>query len=71
MYDQLLLLATILACWWHSVAFTKALYLLYWAMHAVWYRCIAMAIKMANKSDVLLCTFHCHQHHGGCWGDME
>ena len=59
MRDQLLLLAAILARWWRPVASTKALGLLYWVMHVVWYQCITMAIKMTKKSGVLLCTFHC------------
>ncbi len=43
---------TILAQWQHPVASSEALNLLHWAMHAVKYQCIAMAIKMASKEGV-------------------
>ena len=39
----------VLARWWRLVAFMNATNLLHWAMHAVLYRRIAMAIKMASK----------------------
>ena len=37
------------ARWWHLVAFKKATILLYWVMHAVSYRRIAVAIETASK----------------------
>ncbi len=49
MHDQLLLLVAILAQWQHPVASSKALDLLYWAMHAVLYWRTPTAIKMASK----------------------
>ena len=44
-----LLLAAILAQWWRSVASTKVLDLLYWAVHEVLYWRITAAIEMASK----------------------
>jgi hypothetical protein len=44
MSDQFYLLAAILARWWHPVASTKALDLLYWAMCAVLHQRTAVAI---------------------------
>ncbi len=41
----------VLTRWWHLVVFIKATNLLHKAMHAVLYRCIAMAIKTASKVD--------------------
>jgi hypothetical protein len=61
----------VLTQWWHPVASSEALNLLYWAMHAVSYRHIAMAIKTASKVGVL---FDCHFVDccpGGCRGNME
>ncbi len=49
MHDQLQLLVAILAQWQCSVASTKALDLLHWAMCMVSYGCTAGAIKMASK----------------------
>ncbi len=45
--------------------------LLHWAMQAVLYRRIAMAIKMASFVGVFVdcCIFACCP--GGCWGDTE
>jgi hypothetical protein len=34
--------------WWHPVASSEALDLLYQAMHAVLYRCTVVAIEMAS-----------------------
>jgi hypothetical protein len=71
MRDQLHLSAALLAQWQHPVAFTKALDLLHWAMHAVLYRRTATAIKMASKDGPLF------SHHficccpGGRWGNTE
>jgi hypothetical protein len=45
---QFILSDIILAQWRHPVASSKALDLLYWAMHAVLYRRTAAAINMAN-----------------------
>jgi hypothetical protein len=56
MCDQLLLSAAIFAQWQHSVASSKLLDLLYWAMHTVSYRRTATAIKMTSKVGAL---FHC------------
>jgi hypothetical protein len=59
MHDRLQLLAAILARWQRLVASTKALNLLYWAMCAVTYRRIAMAIKTASFLGVFVdcCLF--------------
>jgi hypothetical protein len=61
---QWLLLAAILAQWQHPVASSEALDLLHWAMCAVTYRRIAMAIKTASFVDVFVdcCLFVCC-----CW----
>jgi hypothetical protein len=71
MRDQLQLLATILARWWHPVASSEALDLLYWAMCAVLYRRTAAAIKTASFLAVFVdcCLFACCP--GGRWGDTE
>jgi hypothetical protein len=49
LYDRLQLLATILAKWWHPVASSEALNLLYWAMCAVLYRRTAQQSKWPEK----------------------
>jgi hypothetical protein len=54
MHDQLHLLAAILAQWQRLVASNKALNLLHWAMCAVTYRRIAMAIKTASFLGVFV-----------------
>jgi hypothetical protein len=71
MCDQLQLLATKLARWWSLVASNKALNLLHWAMCAVTYRRIAMAIKTARFLGVFVdcCLFACCP--GGRWGNTE
>jgi hypothetical protein len=66
-----MLLGIILAQWWCPVASSKALDLLHRAMHAVTYRHITMAIKMAIFADVFVdcCLYACCP--GGCWGNTE
>ncbi len=66
-----MLLDIVLAQWWRPAAFSKALDLLHWEMHAVMYWCIAMAIKTASFVGVFVdcCLFACY--HGGRWGNME
>jgi hypothetical protein len=61
----------ILAQWWGPVASSEALDLLHWAMCAVTYRCITMAIKMASFAGVFVdcCLYACCP--GGRWGNME
>jgi hypothetical protein len=61
----------VLAQLWHPVASSEALNHLYWAMRAISYRCIAMAIEMASKVGVLFdcCFVDCCP--GGPWGDTE
>ncbi len=61
----------VLAQWWHPVTSSEALNHLYRAMHAVSYRCIAMAIETASKVGVLFdcCFVDCCP--GGRWGDTE
>jgi hypothetical protein len=65
------LLLIILAQWRHPVASSKALDLLHWAMHAVMYRYIAMAIKTTSKVGVFVhrCLFACCP--GGHWDNTE
>jgi hypothetical protein len=66
-----MLLGIILAQWWHSVASSEALVLFHQGMHAVTYRHIAMAIKMASFAGVFVvcCLYACCP--GGRWGDTE
>ncbi len=66
-----MLLGIILAQWQRPVASSEAVDLLHWAMCAVTYRCIAMAIKMAIFKGVFVdcCLYSCCP--GGCWGNME
>ena len=45
----MVILEQVLAQWWHLVAFMIATNLLHWAMCAVSYHHITMAIKMASK----------------------
>jgi hypothetical protein len=61
----------ILTRWQRPVASSEALDLFHWAMHAVMYRCIAMAIKTATflGGFVDCCLFACCP--GGCWGNTE
>jgi hypothetical protein len=61
----------VLARWWHPVASSEALDLLYWAMCSVSYHRIAMAMETASKVGVLFdCRFvDCCP--GGRRGDTE
>jgi hypothetical protein len=61
----------ILAQWRRPVASSEALDLLHWAMRAVTYRRIAIAIKTATFLDVFVdcCLFACCP--GGRWGNTE
>ena len=61
----------VLARWWHPVASSEVLDLLHWAMRAVLYRRITMAIKTASFVGVFVdcCLFACCP--GGCWGNTE
>ena len=54
MHDQLLLSAAILAGWWHLVASTKALYLLYWVMR-VWYGIGALPWPSKWTTNLVYC----------------
>jgi hypothetical protein len=67
----LILLDIILAQWQRPVASSKALDLVYWAMHAVLYWCTATAMNMATFLGVFVdcCLFACCP--GGRWGNME
>ena len=69
--DQLQLSAAILAQWRRPVASSEALDLLHWAMGAVMYQRIAMAVKMAIFAGVFVdcCLYACCP--GGRWGDTE
>jgi hypothetical protein len=66
-----MLLDIVLARRQRPVASCEALDLLHQAMHAVTYRRIAMAIKMASKEGVFVdcCLFACYP--GGHRGDTE
>ncbi len=68
---QCMLLGIILAQWQCPVASSEALDLLDWAMRAVTYRRIAMAIKTASFAGVFFycCLYACCP--GGRWGDTE
>jgi hypothetical protein len=61
----------ILAQWRRPVASSEALDLLHWAIRAVTYRRIAIAIKMAAFLGVFVdcCLFACCP--GGRWGNTE
>jgi hypothetical protein len=70
-YVPLLLLEQILTQWWRPVASSEALDLIHWAMSAVMYQRITMAIKTASKVSVFFhCCFACC-YHGGHWGNTE
>jgi hypothetical protein len=43
-----------LAQWWHPVASSEAMDVLFWVMRPTSYRCIAMAIEIANDSPSFL-----------------
>jgi hypothetical protein len=66
-----MLLERVFARWWHPVASSEALVLLHWAMRAVSYCRIAMAIETASFVGVFVycCLFACRP--GGRWGDTE
>ncbi len=66
-----MLLDIILTRWQCPLASSEALDLLHWAMHAVTYRRIAMAIKMARKIGLFVhcCLVACCSD--SHWGNME
>ncbi len=66
-----MLLAAILARWWHPVASSEALDLLHWAICAVLYRCTAAAIETASFVGIFVdcCLFACCT--GVRWGNTE
>jgi hypothetical protein len=68
---QFILSDIILAQWQHPGASSEALDLLHWAIYAVTYRHITMAIKTACFLGVFVdcCLFVCCP--GGHWGDTE
>ncbi len=68
---RIMLSGIILARWWRPVASSEALDLLHWAMHAVTYQRIAMAIEMAIFVCVFFdcCLYACCP--GGRWGNTE
>ncbi len=59
-----------LALWWHPVASSEALDL-HWAMCAVSYRRIVMAIETASFVGVLFDCCFVDLRPGGRWGDTE
>ncbi len=59
MHVRWLLVAAILAQWQRPVAFTKALDLLHWAMHGVWYWHTAAVIKLASNVGHFLLLLFC------------
>jgi hypothetical protein len=65
------LLEQMLARWWHLVASSEALDLLYWAMCPVLYRRTTVAIETASFLGVFVdcCLFACCP--GGRWGNTE
>jgi hypothetical protein len=71
MRDRLQPSSAMLARWRRLVASNKALSILQWAMCAVTYRRIAMAIKTASFLGVFVncCLFACCP--GGRWGNLE
>ncbi len=66
-----MLLGIILARWQRPVASSEALDLLHQVMHAVTYRRIAMAIKMASFAGIFVdcCLYACCP--GSRWSDTE
>ncbi len=67
--DRLQLLATILAQWWWPGTSIEALDHLYWAMHAVLYQRISVAVKTASNYGTFFdCCFICCCP-GGRWGN--
>jgi hypothetical protein len=53
------------------VASSEALDLLHWAMHAVMYRRIAMAIKTASFAGICVDCYLYACCPGSCWGNTE
>jgi hypothetical protein len=66
-----MLLGIILAQWRHPVASSEALDLLHWAMHAVTYWRITMAIKMASFAGVFVDCYLYACCPGSRWGNTE
>jgi hypothetical protein len=66
-----MLLGIILAQWWCQVAPSEALDLLHWAMCAVTYWRIAMAIKMAIFASLFVDCYLYACCPGGLWGNTE
>ncbi len=61
----------VLTRWWHPVASSEALDLLYWVIYGVLYQRTAAAIKMASLFGTFFCQrFVCYCP-GGCWGNTE
>jgi hypothetical protein len=71
MHDLLQLSAAILARWRQLLASNKALNLLHWAMCAVTYRRIAMAIETASFLGVFVHYYLFACCPGGSWGNTE
>ncbi len=71
MHNQLQLLATILARWWHPVASSEALDLLYQAMCVVLFRRTATAIETARFLAVFIDCYLFACCPGGRWGNTE
>ncbi len=65
------LLEQVLAWWWHPVASSEALDLLYRAMRAVLYRRTAAAIKMASLFGTFFCCRFVWCCPGSHWGNTE
>ena len=60
---RLMLSKQVLAQWWHPVASSETLDLLHWAMRAVLYRCIAVAIKIKTAGGQGAFVRHCRFCH--------
>ncbi len=52
-----MILKQVLAQWWCLVGFKKAMKLLHWAMHAVWYQRTNMTIETASKVGTFYIVF--------------
>ncbi len=68
---QWFLLATILTQWWCLVASNKALNLLYWAICAVMYPRIAVAIELGISFGVFVDFYLFACCPGSRWGKTE
>jgi hypothetical protein len=66
-----MLLAAILAQWWHPVAYSEALDLLHWAICTVLYWRTTMAIKMVSKVGVFVDCYLVACCPAGRRGDTE